>query len=31
MKDQYDLGSPNAFSAMKFRIIYGLTGAMRGM
>ncbi|AGU51930.1 hypothetical protein VAPA_1c48650 [Variovorax paradoxus B4] len=29
--DQYDLGSPSAFSAMKFRIICGLTGAMRGM
>lgn len=28
---QYDLGSPSAFSAMKFRIICGLTGAMRGM
>ena len=29
--DQYDLGSPSAFSAIKFRIICGLTGAMRGM
>jgi hypothetical protein len=28
---QYDFGNPSAFSAMKFRIICGLTGAMRGM
>jgi hypothetical protein len=28
---QYDFGKPSTFSAMKFRIMCGLTGAMRGM
>jgi hypothetical protein len=28
---QYDFGMPRTFSAMKFRIICGLTGAMRAI
>ncbi len=26
---QYDRGSPNTFSAMKFKIMWGVTGAIR--
>jgi hypothetical protein len=26
---QYDRGNPNTFSAMKFRIMWGVTGAIR--